>query len=115
MADRSAAGRKAKRHGAEAEYEWAHMMRGRGFTVVKIRNQPYDYIYWNETELFYPQIKSYVLSGFELAVAQQLLENAVLPPRAIREVWMKNRKKGCAMRRGEPKKWIVEVGKEKEE
>ena len=110
--DRSAAGRKAKRHGAEAEYEWARMMRDRGFTVIKVRNQPYDYIYWSRTELFYPQIKSYVLSGTELRKAQELLQAAILPKGAIVEVWMKNRKKGCRMNRGEPKKWIVEIGKE---
>ena len=112
MADRSAAGRRAKRHGAEAEYEWAHMMRERGFTVVKVRNQPYDYIYWDRDAIYYPQIKSYVLCDSELNKAQQLLQNVVLPFGAIREVWMKNRRKGCRMKRGEPKKWIVEIGKE---
>ena len=90
------------------------MMRGRGFTVVKVRSQPYDYIYWDKEELFYPQIKSYVLSGFELAIALKLLEDVVLPPGSIREVWMKHRKRGCRMHRGEPKKWIVEVAKEEE-
>ena len=110
MADRSAAGRRAKRHGAEAEYELIRLLRSRGFTVIKVRDKPYDIIYWNATELFFAQIKSYVLSDFELEVAQELLENVVLPPGSIREVWMKNRKRGQRMKRGEPK-WHVRVGK----
>ena len=114
MADRSRAGRKAKRHGAEAEYELIRLLRGRGFTVIKVRDKPYDIIYWNVTELFFAQIKSYVLSDMDLKVAQQYLGWSVLPPGSIGEVWMKNRKRGCRMHRGEPKKWIIEVGKEAE-
>jgi len=113
--NRSAAGRKAKRHGAEAEYELIRLLRGRGFTVIKVRDKPYDIIYWNATELFFAQIKSYVLSDFDLAVAQQLLENVVLPAGSIREVWMKNRKRGCRMKRGEPKPWLVRIGREEDE
>ena len=44
MADRSAAGRRAKRHGAEAEYELIRLLRSRGFTVIKVRDKPYDII-----------------------------------------------------------------------
>lgn len=110
MADRAAAGRKAKRHGAEAEYELIRLLRDRGFTVLKVRDKPYDIIYWDETQIYFAQIKSYVLCDSELEIAQKLL-GVVLPPGSIREVWMKNRKKGCRMKRGKSKKWLVRIGK----
>ena len=112
MTDRSAAGRKAKRHGAEAEYELIRLLKERGFTVIKVRDRPYDLIYWDGQDIYFPQVKSYVLCGAELAKAQKLLQAETYPPNSILEVWMKNRKKGHRMKRGEPKKWIVEIGKE---
>ena len=110
--NRSAAGRKAKRRGAEAEYELIRLLRERGFTVLKVRDKPYDIIYWDGQDLYFAQIKSYVLSERELVEAQGALESVTLPPGAIREVWMKNRERGKKMKRGEPQKWLVRVGKE---
>jgi hypothetical protein len=111
VTDRSAAGRKAKRHGAEAEYELIRLLKERGFSVLKVRNKPYDLVYWDGTQIYFAQVKSYVLAPKDLQKAQGLLEDTTLPRGSIAEVWMKNRKKGCRMNRGEPKKWIVEIGK----
>jgi hypothetical protein len=110
--NRSTAGRKARQPGAQAEYELIKLLRERGFTVLKVRDKPYDLIYWDGQDIYFAQVKSYILSPKELQKAQELLQDATYPKGAILEVWMKNRKKGCRMNRGEPKKWIVEIGKE---
>ena len=112
MTNRQAAGRRAKRRGAKAEYAYKKWRENQGCTVVRVRDRAYDFIRWDSKNLYFSQVKSYILSQTELEQATLDLENERLPKGAIREVAMLNRRRGKSMRRGEPQKWKVLTGKE---
>lgn len=109
MSDRQKAGRKARRHGAAAEREYAQFLRDAGYTVHRVRGAPYDLIAYKDDEWLLPQVKSYVLSDKELKRAEAELGIRV-PASAVKEVAQKNRKKGKTEKALDDRRvWITEL------
>ena len=81
MSTRSEAGKKARRHGQDAEYECIAFMRDKcGRTVHRVKRGPYDLVWWNDLEFGLAQVKSYLLGSTDLQEAEDELAKVVAPP-----------------------------------
>jgi len=94
MTDRSRAGRIARRRGASAEREYVTWLRDIGYIAARVRDEPFDVIWFDEREFGLSQVKSYVLSETELDEAKKELAATIAPAGTIKEVVMKDRKRG---------------------
>ena len=107
--DRSAIGRKARNRGQRAEYQVAAFMRDKcQRTVHRVKRGPYDLVWWDDVEHGLAQVKSYLLQPSELRLAEEEILGVLAPPGTVREIWMKNRKRGH-QKREDNRVWIVKV------
>lgn len=115
MTDRVSAGRLAQGRGQRAEHECTRFMREKcNRTVHRVKRGPYDLVGWDEIEHFVAQVKSYLLLPSELRQAEEELMSVIAPPGTVREVWMKNRKRGHR-KRVDTREWVAKiVGKDDE-